>query len=86
VTMAAKRRLGWSLLALSLLLLGGLLALFAAVPSGRLPEADRLDLLGVLFALAYAVFAVVGALIVSRRPDNAIGWLLCAIGAVNALW
>jgi len=86
VSMAAKRRLGWSLLALSLLLLGGLLALFATAPAQRLPKADRLDLLGVLFALAYAVFAVVGALIVSRRPDNAVGWLLCAIGAVNALW
>jgi hypothetical protein len=86
VSPVAKRRLARSLLCASLLLLSGLLVLFAATPSHELPEGDRLDLLGVLFALAYAVFAIVGALIVSRRPSNSIGWLLCAIGFVSAVW
>jgi hypothetical protein len=35
-----------------------------------------------LFALE---FATVGGLIVSRRPDNHIGWLFCAIGVAWAL-
>jgi hypothetical protein len=45
-----------------------------------------LDVLGVLFSLAYLVFSLVGALIVSRRRENSVGWLFCAIGFVNALW
>jgi hypothetical protein len=86
VSTVARRRLGWAVLAVTILLLAGLLALFAGTPSSKLPKGDRLDLLGVLFAVAYGSFAVVGALIVSQRPDNAIGWLLSAIGLVNSVW
>jgi signal transduction histidine kinase len=35
---------------------------------------------GILFALALLPFPVVGLLIALRRPENAIGWLLLAIG------
>src|SRR5438105_14817884 len=36
-----------------------------------------------LFALA---FAIVGALIVARRPGNRIGWVACGIGVLTALY
>lgn len=34
--------------------------------------------------LATLMFGVVGALVLSRRPDNAIGWIFCAIGVLWA--
>jgi hypothetical protein len=33
------------------------------------------DPAGVLYLLAFTAFMVVGAVIVARRPDNAMGWL-----------
>ncbi|MFN2389368.1 MAG: hypothetical protein ABR575_07170 [Actinomycetota bacterium] len=39
----------------------------------------------VLFSAIYVGFATVGALIAARRPGNAIGWLLIAIGSGAAL-
>jgi len=64
--------------------------LLAAVPDDRLPKVDRLDAIDVLFALGFVAYAVVGALIVSRHPRNAVGWLFCAFGvlypAVGLLW
>ncbi len=38
------------------------------------------------FALPFAAFATVGALVASRRPENPIGWILCAVGLSNLLW
>src|SRR5829696_1355369 len=31
-------------------------------------------------------FQAVGLLIVTRRPNNRIGWIFCAIGLLDALW
>jgi hypothetical protein len=37
--------------------------------------------------IPFLVFATVGAVIVSRRPGNVIGWLCCAIGfGLVSLW
>ena len=47
-------------------------------PEERLPPEDRLDLLDVLFGVAFVGYAAVGALIVARHPRNAVGWLFCA--------
>jgi hypothetical protein len=38
------------------------------------------DPAGVLYLLDFTAFMVVGALIVARRPGNAIGWLFSAVG------
>jgi uncharacterized membrane protein YhaH (DUF805 family) len=35
---------------------------------------------GVMLSVGFGVFAVVGALLVIRRPANAIGWILTAVG------
>jgi hypothetical protein len=35
---------------------------------------------GVMLGVGFGVFAVVGALLVARRPTNAIGWILSAVG------
>jgi signal transduction histidine kinase len=39
----------------------------------------------VLNAVLSLAFASVGALIVARRPDNRIGWLLCVEGVINGV-
>ena len=33
-----------------------------------------------LFSLTFLTYAVVGALVASRRPRNPVGWLFCAVG------
>jgi hypothetical protein len=40
---------------------------------------------GLAHALIAVTYAVVGALVVTRRPHNPIGWLLCAIAVPSAL-
>jgi hypothetical protein len=68
--------LAWSLWALSVALAGsGLLLLFLNGSFGDLLD----ESLGIdaVFALA---FPTVGAIIASRRPGNAVGWIFCAIG------
>src|ERR687893_769464 len=68
--------LAWSLWALSVVLAGfGLLFLFLNGSFDNLLD----ESLGIdaVFALA---FPTVGAIIASRRPGNAVGWIFCAIG------
>jgi len=67
----AAARLAWSLLALVLLILALGLILWS-------PDAGFF----LTFALIAAEFAVVGALVASRRPQNPIGWLFLAIAVV----
>ncbi len=38
------------------------------------------------FMLPFLAFAIVGALVASRRPENPIGWIFCAVGLSNLLW
>jgi hypothetical protein len=70
----ASRRLAWGLAASALLLLVAAEVLALATGSATDPGRD-------LFIWAIAlVFSVVGALIASRHPDNAIGWLFLWAG------
>ena len=38
------------------------------------------------FALPFVAFAAVGAPVASHRPENPIGWILCAVSLSNLLW
>jgi hypothetical protein len=66
-------RLAWSLFALALLILASGMLLWSSDASFFLT-----------FALMAAPFAVVGALVASRRPRNPVGWLFLAFAVVAA--
>jgi hypothetical protein len=62
---------------------------WAAIGAGyalRLRSSTAFPLLDELgWRIGYASVATVGAIIVSRRPRNVLGWVLCAIGASSAV-
>ncbi len=73
--------LAWSLWALSVLLAALATLFYFLSISISLEGRDRppLEFLPVLL-IAFLVFSTVGALIASRRPENAVGWIFCAVG------
>jgi hypothetical protein len=80
--------LAWSLVALSVaLLLGGIA--FALVTRSTVPdlpfggETDDGSVIANLVTLL--PFSVVGAIIASRHPRNAIGWIFCSVGVTIGL-
>jgi signal transduction histidine kinase len=75
----AVRRLGVASFALTVALLVGGEVLNALAPRPTLSEFFR------FYPVAFA-FAVVGALLVARRPDNCIAWLVSAIGFLYAIY
>jgi hypothetical protein len=77
--------LAWSLVTLSVVLLVGGIALAQMARStgpGR-PYYDPVD--AVVNLATVLTFSVVGAIIASRQPRNAIGWIFCGIGLVVSL-
>ena len=70
-------RLAWALCGLAV-------ALFAASWGLSLAAADATPAFDLLSTVALLTFSAVGALVASRRPENAIGWLFCASGLVFA--
>ena len=79
--------LAWSLVALSVaLLVGGLVlsrAASSAVPDLSFGETDDASVVANLITLL--PFSVMGAIIASRHPRNAIGWLFCSVGVTVGL-
>ena len=80
--------LAWSLVALSVaLLLGG--AALSRAASSAVPdlsfvgETDDASVVPTLITLL--PFSVVGAIIASRQPRNAIGWIFCGVGVTVGL-
>ena len=66
------RRIAWLVWSLTALLLA------IGVPLGELASIDSRGL------VESAVYATAGAIVASRRPENRIGWLFCALGIVVA--
>jgi hypothetical protein len=72
----------WGLCATSIAL--GSSAIVVAVANG-LPGGLSITEAVPLGAWLAITFPLVGALIASRRPDNAVGWIFCAIGVTQGL-
>ena len=80
--------LAWSLVTLSVVLFAGGVSLARMTMSilPDLPHDSEADPVSAVFTLATVLtFSVVGAIIASRQPRNAIGWLFCCIGLVVGL-
>ncbi len=69
--------LAWSMCVVAATAMAGTIALDVAT--------SALDVFTILGPPSVLAFSVVGALIASRRPDNPIGWILCAVGLSFAL-
>src|SRR5215211_2766913 len=80
--------LAWSLAALSLALLVGGIALSRAA-SSTAPDlqfgGETDDSSAVIDLVTLLTFSLVGAIIASRHPRNAIGWLFCSVGVTIGL-
>jgi uncharacterized membrane protein len=80
-----KRRaevLAWSLWGLAVVTMIGVVVAKLLEPTGGGLSPDSLDQR--LVALPFVLFATVGAIVASRRPDNRIGWLYLAVGILAA--
>src|SRR5215203_4214546 len=74
--------LAWSLGGLSVVTFFANIELYFLLRTAQVPGSRGADLsLGALLGIGlFLVFPLVGALIVSRRPENAIGWICLAVG------
>ena len=75
-------RVAWTICAISLALATidlVLVALNSSHPDVRIPEPWLAHMVGAV------AFSLVGAVVASRRPENPIGWLFCAIGVFAAI-
>ncbi len=79
----AARWLALSSLVLSLLFATAALAIMILGWSSEVPTNETMPVLNPV--LLATVFSTVGALVASRRPENVIGWLMCATGLLLAL-
>jgi hypothetical protein len=80
VTARVAGRLAWSLWSVTVALFAAALVLTAVNQGAAVRAGDELAL-----GLAFLCFATVGALVASRRPGNAVGWICGAIGLTSVL-
>jgi len=79
-------RLAWSLFALTALLFAFAFVGGLSVTPTFSPVSLRVNLWAVtLLSVAFLTFSAVGALVASRSPTNAVGWLFVSIGACAGL-
>jgi hypothetical protein len=83
----ASKWLAWSLASLTLAMFVATILLWFLARSADLPSNWRADLGvgGLVGGVLFLAFPLVGALIASRRPKNAVGWLCLAVGLLWAL-
>jgi hypothetical protein len=83
----ASKWLAWSLASLTLVMFVATIPLWFLARSADLPSNWRADLGvgGLVGGVLFLAFPLVGALIASRRPKNAVGWLCLAVGLLWAL-
>ena len=83
ISIRAAARLAWSVWAISLafIALDGLLDVIS--PPLAIRESSSIGW-AVLFLVLLLAFPTVGALVASRRPENPIGWIFCAVGFILA--
>ena len=79
--------LAWSLGGLSLVMFVASFVLYFLLRAQQVPGSRGADLsVGALLGGGlFLVFPLVGALIASRRPENAIGWICLAVGLLWTL-
>ena len=70
--------LAWSLWALCVVLVVLAVLLYFYTPSSARPHPRFVVLAGV----PLLVYPTIGALVVSHRPKNAVGWILCGMGFI----
>jgi hypothetical protein len=82
VSTRAASRLAWSLAALSMAMFLATVALFVLVRSAHIPSGSSSGrtVIDLLVSIPILAFPIVGAMIASRRPRNAIGWICLADG------
>ena len=83
----ASTWLAWSLACITLALFVVTIPLWFLARSADLPSSWRADVGvgGLLGGALFLAFPLVGALIASRRPKNAVGWLCLAVGLLWSL-
>ncbi len=79
--------LAWSLAGLTLIMFVATIPLWFLARGADLPDSWRADLGvgGLLGGALFLAFPLVGAMIASKRPENAVGWLCLAIGMLWTL-
>jgi class 3 adenylate cyclase len=77
----AVRRLSWAIVPLALIGYGLYLALGISSPAVNGPAAFGLD--DAVWVLGQVAFAIVGAVVASKRPELPIGWLYCGAGLLG---
>lgn len=78
----ASARLAWSLAGLTLAMFVANIPLWFLARGADLPVSWRADvgIGGLVGGALFLAFPLVGALIASKRPENAVGWLCLAVG------